>query len=39
MNWGRYAELFDYDRESGRLLLTEPAPEAQADNSQAAAKP
>jgi NitT/TauT family transport system ATP-binding protein len=24
MNWGRYAELFDYDRESGRLVLTEP---------------
>ncbi|MFZ0733210.1 MAG: nitrate/sulfonate/bicarbonate ABC transporter ATP-binding protein [Candidatus Sulfotelmatobacter sp.] len=30
MNWGRYAEIFDYDRESGRLMLTEtpaePAP-------------
>ena len=25
MNWGRYAEIFDYDREHGRLLLTEPA--------------
>ncbi len=24
MNWGRYAEIFDYDRESGRLLLAEP---------------
>jgi len=24
-NWGRYAELFDYDRESGRLILTEPS--------------
>ncbi len=24
MNWGRYAEIFDYDRESGRLLQTEP---------------
>ncbi len=23
MNWGRYAEIFDYDRESGRLTLTE----------------
>jgi NitT/TauT family transport system ATP-binding protein len=23
MNWGRYAEIFDYDRESGRLLQTE----------------
>ena len=35
MNWGRYAEIFDYDRESGRLMLTEtsvesaPAAEAQ----------
>jgi len=26
MNWGRYAEIFDYDREHGRLLLTEPPP-------------
>jgi NitT/TauT family transport system ATP-binding protein len=25
MNWGRYAEIFDYDRESGRLTLTEAA--------------
>jgi NitT/TauT family transport system ATP-binding protein len=25
MNWGRYAEIFDYDRESGRLLLAEPS--------------
>jgi len=24
MNWGRYAEIFDYDRESGRLLQAEP---------------
>ncbi len=24
MNWGRYAEIFDYDRESGRLTATEP---------------
>ena len=39
MNWGRYAELFDYDRETGRLLLTEPAPDAEADNSPAGAKP
>jgi len=35
LNWGRYAEIFDYDRESGRLMLTEtsaesaPAAEAQ----------
>ena len=38
MNWGRYAEIFDYDRESGRLLLTEPSTEAQGDNSPAAPK-
>jgi NitT/TauT family transport system ATP-binding protein len=25
MNWGRYAEIFDYDSESGRLVLAEPA--------------
>jgi len=24
MNWGRYAEIFDYDRESHRLVLAEP---------------
>jgi NitT/TauT family transport system ATP-binding protein len=24
LNWGRYAELFDYDREKGRLVLSEP---------------
>jgi NitT/TauT family transport system ATP-binding protein len=24
MNWGRYAEIFDYDREKGRLVQTEP---------------
>jgi NitT/TauT family transport system ATP-binding protein len=24
MNWGRYAEIFDYDRESGRLTQSEP---------------
>lgn len=23
-NWGRYAEIFDYDRDSGRLILSEP---------------
>jgi NitT/TauT family transport system ATP-binding protein len=27
MNWGRYAEIFDYDAENARLLLAEPAPE------------
>jgi NitT/TauT family transport system ATP-binding protein len=26
MNWGRYAEIFDYDRESGKLTQTEIAP-------------
>jgi hypothetical protein len=25
MNWGRYAEIFDYDRENGRLVLAEPS--------------
>jgi NitT/TauT family transport system ATP-binding protein len=24
MNWGRYAEIFDYDRDTGRLVQTEP---------------
>ena len=34
MNWGRYAEIFDYDRENGRLTQSEPpAPEAPATNS------
>jgi NitT/TauT family transport system ATP-binding protein len=28
MNWGRYAEIFDYDSETGRLVLAEPSPEA-----------
>jgi NitT/TauT family transport system ATP-binding protein len=28
MNWGRYAEIFDYDRESGRLIQTEAQTEA-----------
>jgi NitT/TauT family transport system ATP-binding protein len=23
LNWGRYAELFDYDSETGRLVLTD----------------
>jgi NitT/TauT family transport system ATP-binding protein len=27
MNWGRYAEIFDYDAERGRLVLAEHAPE------------
>ena len=25
MNWGRYAEIFDYDRDSGQLIQTEAA--------------
>ena len=36
MNWGRYAEIFDYDRESGRLVLTEAA---QADAAAVEAAP
>ena len=24
MNWGRYAEIFDYDREKNMLIQTEP---------------
>jgi len=31
-NWGRYAEIFDYDRASGRLVQTEP-PQAEASGS------
>jgi len=27
MNWGRYAEIFDFDRESHRLILAEPVGE------------
>jgi NitT/TauT family transport system ATP-binding protein len=27
MNWGRYAEIFDYDRELGRLIQAEPPAE------------
>ena len=36
MNWGRYAEIFDYDAENGRLALAEPASEP---NHPLAAKP
>jgi NitT/TauT family transport system ATP-binding protein len=35
MNWGRYAEIFDYDAERGRLVLSEP-PMAQNASSPAA---
>jgi NitT/TauT family transport system ATP-binding protein len=27
MNWGRYAEIFDYDRANGRIVQTETSPE------------
>jgi NitT/TauT family transport system ATP-binding protein len=37
MNWGRYAEIFDYDSETGRLVLAEPPAENAAQ--PAAAKP
>jgi NitT/TauT family transport system ATP-binding protein len=37
MNWGRYAEIFDYDRENGRLILTEPPAPAQQPEAQGAA--
>jgi NitT/TauT family transport system ATP-binding protein len=30
MNWGRYAEIFDYDSETERFVLAEPMAEAQA---------
>jgi NitT/TauT family transport system ATP-binding protein len=30
MNWGRYAEIFDYDSERERLVLAEPPIDAQA---------
>ena len=30
LNWGRYAEIFDYDRESGRLIQAEPPSSAPA---------
>jgi NitT/TauT family transport system ATP-binding protein len=28
MNWGRYAEIFDYDRETGKLVQAEPPAES-----------
>jgi NitT/TauT family transport system ATP-binding protein len=36
MNWGRYAEIFDYERESGRLVQTEAAQNEAAPNETAA---
>ena len=40
LNWGRYAEIFDYDRASGRLTQAEPpsAPLPSADATNPAAK-
>lgn len=35
MNWGRYAELFDYDRAAGRIVQTEPSSENLIANSPA----
>ncbi len=37
VNWGRYAEIFDYDRESGRLVQTEAAQIEPAPSEAAAA--
>ncbi|MGA7219424.1 MAG: AAA-associated domain-containing protein, partial [Candidatus Sulfotelmatobacter sp.] len=31
VNWGRYAEIFDYDREGGKLAQPEPLPEASSE--------
>jgi NitT/TauT family transport system ATP-binding protein len=42
MNWGRYAEIFDYDREHGRIVQTESPssshPVAAVDNQNSASK-
>ncbi len=34
MNWGRYAEIFDYDRESGRLVQAESPTETHPPSTQ-----
>ena len=39
MNWGRYAEIFDYDREKNRLVLAEPAAPEAPENKIAPSKP
>ena len=42
VNWGRYAEIFDYDREKGRLVQTEPTqaePAPAVDHHDAASSP
>jgi NitT/TauT family transport system ATP-binding protein len=31
VNWGRYAEIFDYDSEAGRLVLTDITADAKGD--------
>ncbi len=35
MNWGRYAEIFDYDREKGRLMRAEPPAAPVANHNEA----
>ena len=39
MNWGRYAEIFDYDREKGRLVQAEPPAAAPVANHNEAPAP
>jgi NitT/TauT family transport system ATP-binding protein len=39
MNWGRYAEIFDYDREKGRLVQAEPPAVAPVANHNEASVP
>ena len=34
MNWGRYAEIFDYDRENGRLIHAEPPAPAESASTE-----
>jgi len=34
MNWGRYAEIFDYDRGTGKLVQAESPPESQATTAE-----
>jgi NitT/TauT family transport system ATP-binding protein len=31
VNWGQYAEIFEYDSENDRLLLYQPAPAGESD--------
>lgn len=39
MNWGRYAEIFDYDSDSGRLTLSDPASSESAPSAAASEEP